>query len=259
VPVILALGLAFVACSNGSEGPRAVSDDAAGDANPIATVEPLAGGAPPATDPPDPAELLPDLQPMATRELYIEGEGDARVLRFSTTVLNDGQGPLELVGEHRPDEGIIVASQRTLLRDGSFIQREVGRFVFHPEHAHWHFQDFTLLELWTLGVDGEPGDLALSTGKSTFCAVDEVPEAPDASEPAYFTCGDGVQGISAGWSDTYGAEIAGQELPLGALPDGEYVLKSVVDPVNRLAEADEDNNALTERVRIAGAGIAVIE
>lgn len=254
---MLAAALAIVACSVRDLDDQPADDAPEGGAIPSATMEPLEGGAPAA--PAQPVALLPDLQLMPTREAYIEVEGDGRVLRFSTTVLNAGEGPLELAGEHREAEGIIIAMQNTLLSDGSYARREVGRFVYHPEHAHWHFEDFTLLEVWTADESGQPAELMLSTGKYTFCAVDEVPEFWNAAEPAYFTCGEGTQGISRGWSDTYGAEIPGQELALGALPDGEYVLKSAVDPANRLAETDDDNNVMTERVRITGAEISFID
>jgi hypothetical protein len=61
-----------------------------------------------------------------------------------------------------------------------------------------------------------------------------------------------MQGISAGWSDTYTAELPGQEITVSPLEDGEYLLRLTVDPAERLYEADEENNSLTMRIRLEG-------
>lgn len=215
---------------------------------------PLAGGdVQPEASPGPPRLLMPDLQTMPFRELFITSDGTGtRILRFSTSVLNAGEGPLEMIGAEGAVAGEIVATQRLMRDDGSLQERQVGRFLFHPEHEHWHVEDFTMLEVWTYDEQGEVDQLMASTGKATFCAVDEVPELDHAPPPAYLTCGEGIQGISAGWSDTYAAAIAGQELDISTLPDGRYALRSTVDPVNRLAESDDDNNALIAYVEITG-------
>jgi hypothetical protein len=197
---------------------------------------------------------------MSIRELYItQGEDGSRTLRFSTTVLNAGDGPLDLHGTFDDATGTFTTTQRVLQSDGSIAEYEVGRFMFHPDHAHWHFEDFTELEVWTHGSDGDLDELMVSTGKATFCAVDEVPVEPDAPAPAYLECGSGAQGISAGWSDTYGAELPGQELDITGLEDGRYALRSTVDPAGRLVESDDENNDIIAYVEIAGGDIMQLE
>ena len=257
-PLVMLGALAFVlgalaACTDGQRsGPTPVGS--------TATPGALEGGAPlRAATPDEPQALLPDLQTMPVRELYIEAaEGGRRTLRFSTTVLNAGEGPLDLTGAHEPGTGSFTASQRVLRDDGSVAEYEVGRFLYHPGHAHWHVEDFTVLEVWTYTQDGDLDALAASTGKATFCAVDEVPVAPGAPEPSYLECGAEAQGISAGWSDTYGAEIAGQELDISGLADGRYAIRSAVDPAGRLRESDEGNNSLVIYIEIRGTEIAVL-
>ncbi len=246
LPVCAAAFVLFGACvGDGSrDGDSAHNERASGP-------EPLSGGAEAAQS--VPGERLPDLEPMPIRELYIEGEGDARVLRFSTTVFNRGDGPLELVGSYSSAANTFIAAQHTYQRDGSMREREVGQFQSRGEHAHWHF------EVWTRDENGDLADRVLTTGKTTFCAVDEVPELESAPPPAYLTCGEGVQGISAGWSDTYAAVIPGQELELRSLPDGDYALRTVIDPGERLYETDKSNNALVEYVRIDGSSIEPVQ
>ncbi|HEY8173150.1 MAG TPA: hypothetical protein VIH21_08675, partial [Dehalococcoidia bacterium] len=143
--------------------------------------------------------MVPDLQVLAIRDLYIEPgrASDSRILRYSTTIFNGGDGPLDLTGTVDADM-MVTATQRMALGDGNMSQHDVGRFVFDGSHAHWHFEDFTLVQIWTYGPTGDLQRVVASKGKGTFCAVDELPEVAGAAEPAYFTCGDGIQGISAG-------------------------------------------------------------
>jgi hypothetical protein len=263
-PAIAVCAVAGWACDDGDNSTRLSSFEA----RPTATEPPLEGGASAArptqrdatsaASPAKPRELRPDLQTEPFRELFVEVRSDgARTLRFSTTVVNNGDGPLELVGGFDEATKNVVTTQRVHQSDGSARESEVGRFLFHPEHAHWHFEDFTVLEVWTEDGDGDLDEMVATTGKATFCAVDEVAVAEDAPEPAYLACGERVQGISRGWSDTYGAEISGQAVDLGTLPDGEYAIRSTVDPANRLLELDEDNNSTIARVELRGAEIVM--
>ncbi|MEX2225891.1 MAG: lysyl oxidase family protein [Dehalococcoidia bacterium] len=262
---------------------------ACGDGNPMAehrpfgrppdtaTPAPLAGGAEPSSGDPtavpsatahDPGsqpgrELLPDLQIMSPRELYIEDTEGARKIRFSTTVVNAGEGPLDIAGSYDADAGITTATQRIHHEDGDVVEEIAGRFVFHPGHEHWHFKDFTMLELWTYGCDGELDEMKATTGKGTFCAVDEVladetlPHVPEG--PSFLECGQGVQGLSVGWSDTYTADLIGQELDIDGVPDGRYAVRTLADPAGRLREKDDDNNDLVVYVEITGAEIELLD
>jgi len=220
-------------------------------------------GAAPAAPRSVPNSLLPDLIVAAPRELYIVDDGVTRTLRFSTTVANVGDGPLHLTGDYDPATNLTTARQRIARNDGSSSDRVTGSFVWHPWHEHWHFEDFTVMEIWAYGDDGALRDLLMSTGKSTFCAIDsetydlELPSAVEA--PAFGTCGDGVQGISVGWSDTYGAELFGQSLDITDLPDGRYALRTLADPDDRIVERDDLNNDVVTFVAIAGDAIYALD
>jgi hypothetical protein len=202
--------------------------------------QPAAGGAPP----PEPQPLLPDLRTLEPEELYVEFDPSSgvRKIRFSTTLLNAGEGPLELIGIPDPADGTIVARQRIVQADWTFVEREAGRFRYDGPHGHWHFEDLTVFELWSVGQGGRLDTVLATTGKATFCAVDEVPYLAHAGQSAYFGCDAGVQGLSAGWTDTYEAALPGQELDIGGLADGIYVIRTTVDPDNRLLETDDSNN-----------------
>lgn len=221
---------------------------------------PLQGGAPAPTPESgaDPRLLLPDLQTTEPAEVYVarDPESGARELRFSTTLVNAGEGPLDLVGEPDVEQGTIHTRQRIHRGDDTVHERDSGTFIFHSGHAHWHFEDLTMFEIWSYDeADGSLDELLVTTGKATFCALDEAladPEAPDNVAPQFLSCAEGRQGISAGWTDTYGAEIEGQELDIDSLPDGRYALHTTIDPANRIQEIDDGNNTSTVFVRIEG-------
>ena len=50
-----------------------------------------------------------------------------------------------------------------------------------------------------------------------------------------------MQGLSAGWVDQYSYRIPQQWIDLGSepLPDGDYVLRVVADPLNQLVESPD--------------------
>lgn len=243
------LAIAAAACGGGAAEDR--PDSTLRDVTRVVGT-PSAGGADAAEVGPQP--LLPDLRVLPMREMYIEPGANpgSRVLRFSTGVFNDGEGDLSLQAERDESTGQVVATQFVMFDDGSTGSREVGRFVFDGSHAHWHMQDFMVLDVRAVNDDLAAGDTLLSTGKATFCAVDEVPEREDAPPPTYLSCDDPAQGISRGWSDTYAAALPGQEIDISALPDGVYALHTIVDPDDRLMESNEDNNDAIEFVRIEG-------
>ena len=200
---------------------------------------------------------------MEPRQLYVVDDGVTRVLRFSTTVANVGEGPLDLLGSVDAASGVTTATQRIARDDGTTDARLAGRFAFHDEHEHWHFEDFTVMEIWTIDEVGGLVDLVASTGKSTFCAIDSEwydQELPDAvAEAAFGTCGQGVQGISVGWSDTYEAELFGQSLEITGLADERYALRCVVDPDNLLVELEDGNNATISYMELGAGGVVLVE
>lgn len=200
--------------------------------------------------------LLPDLQMRPPYQLWLERaqDGSSRRIRFSTSTVNRGAGPLEMRGYYHAELNRTRALQRIRLADGQSIERYVGDFVFHPTHNHWHFEDFSESELWSYHPDGALDQRLAATGKVSFCMVDIVatnPDLPGAPPAAVYTkCDQELQGISVGWSDTYTLTVAGQELDVTHLPGGHYALRTTVDPANRLLESNESNNSVVVYIEL---------
>jgi hypothetical protein len=218
-----------------------------------------------------PPELLPDLQGEIARDLSIETGPDVRNLRLTSTVANRGSGALELFpvpgtdcdGDGDPANDRLAHQRVFRDTDGSgFFDRTVdvdstaypaGCMVYHPAHEHWHFEDFASYELLMPGTD----TVVAATSKVSFCAVDNTPLAPVLpGQPAFGYYGDcsedAVEGISVGWSDTYSSVLAGQEIDIHGVPDGDYCLAVSGDPSGILRESDEFNNRALRPIALSG-------
>lgn len=199
--------------------------------------------------------LYPDLKTLAPTALRFDSgpftaEGEIHyVLRFTNTVWNAGQGPMEIHGT--PGGGTTV-TQRIFDDAGGFSDVAVSTdLLFHPSHNHFHLQDFAQYQLWTRAdydawvASGRRNGQAKHVGsKSSFCIrdsrrVETLPGTPT-GRGAYSDCGATVQGMSVGWGDTYGWALPEQWVDLGASPlsDGDYVLRSIADPLNKLYESN---------------------
>ncbi|MGH2740039.1 MAG: lysyl oxidase family protein [Actinomycetota bacterium] len=225
-------------------------------------------------------EGLPNLVPIAPRDIGMgpTDEGDGRAIRFTSSTANLGDFSLELAGIPDTESPESAAMQCiTWPADrvcGSY--QKVGTFVYHEAHAHYHFEDFALYELRKLRK-GKPdmrreGLVAPST-KASFCLIDSSPAGPsrgplyDVPYPLYASClagtpnggFAGVQGISAGWMDTYASGLPGQQIPIAGVPSGRYAIVVTTDPENRLFESNEDDNIAFTRVAILKGGATAAE
>ncbi len=157
--------------------------------------------------------------------LTVEGTGAARKLRFATALGNAGYGALTA-----PQEA----------------------FYFDEDHQHHHFRDMTEYRLRSLsGPEAAPGT------KVGFYWISH--EKIRSLAPAVFPQFAPGLLIKPGYLDLYGATLPGQELNIGTLPDGEYRLEYVLDPLDRIHEADELNNTDGGLViRLSGATVTVV-
>jgi Lysyl oxidase len=176
-----------------------------------------------------------------------------KVLRFSNTVWNAGEGTMELRAKTvRTSSGKKSRVTQRIYDDaGGYTTKNVGDMIFHAAHNHFHFENFATYELWTRAdydswlASGRAQGQAIKRGtKTTFCLMDTDHLQPTLTgsppHPYYYQCSKTLQGISVGWGDTYGSHLAGQWIDLGTgsyLSDGCYVLRSVVDPSERLYES----------------------
>lgn len=199
--------------------------------------------------------ILPDLTVSEPKELYITVDKDIKKIRFSTTVINTGEGSVEFIGKSDPDKKITQATQVIPQKDGQNTNKEIGEFVFHPDHDHWHIEDFSQFQLWSIKEDNQFDQMLTSTNKMSFCLWDELPLDPKrgAEDRKYHpTCEQEVQGLSTGWTDTYASYREGQELDISQIPGGKYAIQTVINPDRKIVESNYDNNKAIIYVEIKG-------
>jgi len=206
-------------------------------------------------------DLAPNLRAFPAEDLHLETTSTGRtLLRFATTSWNRGTGPLELIaGSVNKSKKKQKVYQRVYAEDGSYRDLLAGSFVWHQQHNHFHLEQYAHYILQPVGA---PGASSRTSSKTTFCVMDttpidlSLPEAPQ--EPVYSTCESAVQGMSVGWGDTYPSGLAGQEIDVTDLPDGDYQLTIVVDPKNMLLESDETDNTGVVLIRLSGDTVHVL-
>jgi hypothetical protein len=189
-------------------------------------------------------ELRPNIRALPASDLavvtdFVTGRPE---LRFSATTWNAGNGPLELrAGETGAGKQNVY--QRIYRSDGTYYDRLAGQFEWHPEHNHFHFEDYASYVLQPVNA---PGSSARVSQKTTFCVMDtDKVDGRLAGTPrkaVYSTCGELFQGMSVGWGDTYGSHLPGQSIDLSDWADGDYKLTIIGDPDNLMVETTESDN-----------------
>lgn len=196
--------------------------------------------------------LLPDLQtrpPTELRLLYNPNSGRA-LIRFTNSIWNSGPGSLELIGIPNLAQEQIRVVQRVFSSDPEiFDEYDVGEFIFHDQHHHWHLEQFAVYEVWSVDEAGYLKALVSSGSKVSWCVMDEYRTENELADevvskrPIYTNCEGDIQGLSVGWIDVYEYYLPGQWVEVNPLEDGLYALVSTVDPDHLLYEENIHNNA----------------
>jgi hypothetical protein len=244
-------------------------------ANPNITSPSPSGAMPTATQstppptprvPQAPALLLPNMRSLNASDLQIEVVGSTRRLRFAASLANVGPGPLLLLprgrggcpsGQHEA----VQVLHRDGDRDGKFrrasdregSRRLTGCMLRHPDHKHWHFDAMASYSLRCAGSSR----VLVSRDKVSFCLRDnyKVPAQRIVVPRRHFgRCSrNSQQGISPGWVDLYKADLSGQWLRLPANVGSDVLcLDLKADPLGRLVETDEADNATSVAFRLDG-------
>jgi hypothetical protein len=213
--------------------------------------------------------LYPDLIALRASDLRIQTLSDGRRLRFASSLGNKGAGPVEVrpnrnhpcpPGQHNSTQ-IVYRDANGNGRynptvDTSVRRHRAGCMVYHPAHAHWHFNASAR---YTLAKSGASQDVVVSVRrKVSFCLrdTDRLPAWAGTwkNRQAYGACSrTSRQGISIGWMDIYQSFLAGQFLRLPRnLANGVYCLRIVVDPLDQLVESNNKNNKSVRALRIRG-------
>ncbi len=197
-------------------------------------------------DPNDPTLLKPDLFSLAPSRIRVAEQNGHRMVFFTTTIGNKGDGPLILHGKNvqGPSAPETQAIQEILRSDGTSCTRVGGLFEVHSSHRHFHFEDFS--DYLLRKDDPFTGEIVARSSKVSFCLLDILrlpgyrtyPTVPNDCLNA-----EGTQGISVGFADVYDSLLPGQFIDLdanGFLPAGNYFLVNVVNPDKLIWETNDD-------------------
>jgi hypothetical protein len=159
----------------------------------------------------------------------------------------------------------MVANQVVERRRGAAgVVPDVGRlhYELHSPHHHWHFQSFVRYELRRASDFG----LVVSDRKTGFCLIDRwgraSPSVAGTGRPRFVgDCGAGqpdarrvVEGTSVGYVDRYPAFFHGQDLRIGTLPAGRYVLVHRANPERALRELRYSDDSASVLIRLSWPG-----
>jgi hypothetical protein len=214
-----------------------------------------------------PGGVLADLQTVVPKHLGIQNQQNAEMLRFTNGVANLGEGDFRMSPIIDADSGQIVSAQQEILDAAGNVVcvEEVGEFIFHPEHNHWHIADVALYEVRVARDDGHGGlygdvvanvhDFANSV-KTTFCLIDwyQLDSNSNRGERVYWDCSAGLQGIQSGWVDQYHHSLPDQNIDLTGVDPGVYYLLSTANPDGDYVESDYTNNSAWVSFRLQRGG-----
>jgi len=218
-------------------------------------------------------ERLPDLKMLKPTGFYIQNTTTEKRLRFTTIITNAGTGKFDVRGS-RPSTAYSRMSlkQRIYRSDGTYRSISIPStdswaFYAGDGHAHWHvykLQQFTIRPTYP---DGSYGGIVGRGAKTGFCFFDNtkvnlgLPYAPQS--PSYTGCGVASslsirEGLSVGWGDKYGSNLAYQWIKINGLRDGLYRITVRADPGSDYLESNEANNASWVTIRLTGNTVTVI-
>jgi hypothetical protein len=210
-------------------------------------------GAAKAPDPPVGSPVLPDLMPKPQFNVLTQKVGDRWRLRFSTTIVNVGDGDFILRAVRNVRGGWKAEQDIPYSEQGARRVRIPAQLVWGGDgHNHWHINRVAVVTLVPLAENGrvEQGGKVYVDGKVGFCFYDFAQELPSAvAERTYTARGCGKEdwtvvgmGLSPGWNDTYRFALKGQWVDVTDVPAGKYRLFTDIDPKGWFHEASTKNN-----------------
>jgi len=212
--------------------------------------------------------LLPDLGMAPLRAFSIDTTvaGHPR-LRFTTTLINIGEGPVFVHGHTPLGNGDLMVDQQIATAGGALVNKPIDfRMYFAGDgHNHWHLRDLETYEL-----QNSAATLKRVSDKHGFCFFDDVgfnltmPGAPQSPIHLKTDCGKATDtsvtmGISVGWSDRYDAKLPDQYIDITGLPSGDYTLTATADAQDYLQERCESNNSTTVTLQITGTTVKIVD
>jgi hypothetical protein len=217
------------------------------------------------------ADLLPNLRVL---DEYLSGWSiDTSTpghvyISYSTAMYNGGPGPFYIQGtgvattlpDGTPAE---LANQIIYRDDGTSYTRAAGAMEYHAGHGHIHFTDFALARLLYRGGP-QDGQLVAQGEKTSFAILEMInySNLPQRPEWPGGLGGGRTQGLRPGYADVYGPGLTGQSFEITGVPNGNYWLEVIADPLNHILESNETDNTARIAITLTGlpfSGFAVIE
>jgi subtilisin-like proprotein convertase family protein len=218
---------------------------------------------------PSSGESLPDISAVPPYNLSIANVSSGRVLSFTNTTQNLGDGPLEFRAVTDPTTGDLQCVQRIYVATRSAsgaLSWQVSRDVpvgsmFFTDYSgvpRYHLDGFANYVL----MDANLNTLE-TTDKASYCVDDSGLDYQDSSLPNYspnrvYWCGMAMQGISVGHADTYAGGCS-QQLLLTNQPDGVYYLVNELTQIFVEKGSDKVNNTAATKISIAGNTVTVLD
>jgi hypothetical protein len=233
----------------------------------LATATTVAGQTPPTPANPctNPLEELrcPDLVMSVPFHLVLDRhtERGHLLLRASSSINNNGTGPLELRG-HRRSSNSMRVTQIVYRANGSrafFPSKALLGFKFvsgvrygftYPNFRYWKFRGAARFQLWQVDGQNKAIKLVRFGPKLFYCFRDLQRTFPTSRTPrraVYPACSQNPNqravtlGTSVGWSDIYPYTYPEQYIDVTGLR-GRFAYVQVADPFNRIVESRENNN-----------------
>jgi hypothetical protein len=206
----------------------------------------------------------PHLRNMKLTDIKIDTSTGRRLLRYTTKLINVGDGAFELQGTRSSTTSPWTVQQRIYNSDGtvnSTVATNATFFYAGDGHNHWHVRDLELGDLTRLDNGVKVG----TSAKRGFCFYDNY--VTSASGPAFYTssnsCAFGnpdalsvMMGLSAGWGDIYRWDLGYQYIDITGLTSGRYRLTERVNPSLGLS-ADLSDNVTWVDLRLNGNSVRV--
>jgi hypothetical protein len=209
------------------------------------------------------ADRLPNLRAAKPSDFRIVTSNGRRLLRFTSILVNVGEGPMEVLGR-RSSSSSAWTVQQVIDNDAGGERRVKTDATLRyagDGHNHWHVEQMMVYHLWSSRA-------TRSDRKVGFCFFDttlwapSLPRSPSSSYYRESWCGGRTSltsrtGISVGWADTYRYSLQYQWIDITGLPGGTYTVRAMPDPHDWFLETNETDGCGWTKVKFGSSGSSV--
>ena len=123
-------------------------------------------------------------------------------------------------------------------------------YEYSSAHGHYHLKDYNVYAIYD-----DKGNQVSPGKKQGFCMVDieAIPGFPNAGQQKFTDCNVN-QGITVGWADVYGRDLACQFIVIDGVGDGDYTIIATTNASHVVPEDTYENNTICVGVRLHGTG-----